>query len=390
MLCTVYLASMYTYNKLSIPHLANNDSDSFERIVPAAMKHAIVTPILKKRGLDVNCLTNYRPISNLSFLSKTLERYVASELRHYLDTNGFIDPFQSAYRPKHSTETALVRIHEDLIQAVDSRRGVLLVLLDLSAAFDTLDHSTLLHRLRAIGLTQTVLAWFSSYLVGRTNAVKIREVTSAPVITQHGVPQGSVLRPLLFNIYLLPITNIFDRHQIRYHIYADDTQLYAECPPSSHADAQRKIEECVSDIRQWLYYNHLLLNEAKTEAIVFRSSAVHSPSSLSTICVCGSSISLSLTVRDIGVLLDSRLDMSAQVSNVCRAAYSNVFRIAKIRTSLTTAACKTLVHALVTSRLDYGNAVLYGISDRLLHRLEMVQRSAARVVLRSGAVTGEA
>ena len=178
-----------------------------------------------------------------------------------------------------------MRIHEDLIQAVDSRRGVLLVLLDLSAAFDTLDHSTLMHRLRVIGLNQTVLAWFSSYLVGRTNAVKIHEVTSAPVITQHGVPQGSVLGPLLFNIYLLPITDIFDRHQIRYHIYADDTQLYAECPPSSHADAQRKIEECVSDIRQWLDYNHLLLNEAKTEALVFRSSAIHSPSSLSAICV---------------------------------------------------------------------------------------------------------
>ena len=161
-----------------------------------------------------------------------------------------------------------------------------------------------------------------------------------------------------------------------------DTQLYAECPPSSHADAQRKIEECVSDIRQWLDYNHLLLNEAKTEAIVFRSAAVHSPSPLSTIYVCGSSISLTPTVRDGGVLLDSSLDMSAQVSNVCRGAYLNLFRIVKIRTSLTTAACKTLIHSLVTSRLDYGNAVLYGVSDRLLHRLERVQRSAARVVLR--------
>ena len=101
------------------------------------------------------------------------------------------------------------------------------------------------------------------------------------------------------------------------------------------------------------------------------------------------SISLSPTVRDIGVLLDSRLDMSAQVSNVCRAAYSNLFRIAKIRTSLTTAACKTLVHSHVTSRLDYGNAVLYGISDRLLHRPEMVQGSAGESYYGSDGATGE-
>ena len=240
-------------------------------------------------------------------------------------------PFQSTYRPKHSTEAALVRIHEDLMQAVDSLRGVLLVRLDLSTAFDTLDHSTLLRRLRAIGLSQTVLAWFMSYLVGRKNSTKIRDVTSAPVIIQHGVPQGSVLGPLLFTIYLLPIADIFDRHQIRYHIYADDTQLYAECPPSNHADAQRKIDECVSDIRQWLDDNHLFLNEAKTEAILFRSSVVHSPSTLPSVYVCGSSISLSPTVRDIGILLDSRLDMSAPVSSICRAAYSSLFHIAKIQ-----------------------------------------------------------
>ena len=143
-----------------------------------------------------------------------------------------------------------------------------------------------------------------------------------------------------------------------------------------------KINECINGIRRWLDDNHLFLNEAKTEAILFHSSVVHSPSPLPSIYVCWSYISLSPTVRDIGILLDSRLDMSAQVSNVCRAAYSNLFRIAKIQTSLTTAACKTLVHSLVTSQLDYGNAVLYGISDRLLLRLEMVQHSAARVVLR--------
>ena len=171
----------------------------------------------------------------------------------------------------NTAQTGLVRIHGDLMHAVDSRHRVLLVLLDLSAAFDTLNHSP------------------------------------------------------LYSISMLPIADIFDRHQIRYHIYADDTQLYAECPPSNHTDAQRKIDECVNDIRRWLDDNHLFLNEANTEAILSRSSVVHSPSPLPSIYVCGLPISLSPTVRDIGVLLDSRLDMSAQVSNVCRGAYSKRF-----------------------------------------------------------------
>ena len=141
----------------------------------------------------------------------------------------------------------------------------------------------------------------------------------------------------------------------------------------NHADALWKIDECVRGIRRWLNCNHLLLNETKTEAIVFHSTTVRSPSAMSTIDVCGSAISLTLTVRDISVILDSGLDMSAQISNAC-TAYFNLFRIAKIRTSLTITACKTLVHSLVTSRIDYRNAVLYG---RLLHRLEMVQWSAA-------------
>ena len=346
-------------------------------VVPVDMKHALETPILKKRGLDVNSLAS--PISNLNLVSKTLEHYVANELRRYIDTNGFNDPFQSAYRPRHSTETALVRIHEDMTQAIDSRRGVLLVLLDLSAAFDTLDHSILLLRLRDIGLTQTVFTWFKSYLAGRTNAIKIREATSAPRLIHHGVPQGSVLGPMLFSMYILPIADIFERHQIRYHIYADDTRLHAECPPLNQADALRKIDECVRDIRRWLNCNHLLLNETNTGAIIFRSTTVRSPSAID---LCGSAVSLTPTVRDIGVILDSGLDISAQVSNACRAAYINLFRIAKIRTSLTITACEPLVHSLVTSRIDYGNAVLCGISDRLLHRLEMVQRSAARVGLR--------
>ena len=170
------------------------------------MKHAIVTPIIKKRGLDVNVY--YRLISSLSVLSKTLERYFALELRRYLDDKCLNDPFQSAYRPGHSTDTALVRIHNDLLLSVDSRHSVLLVLLDPTAAFDTLDHTILLNRLRELGVDRTVLAWFTSYLIGRSNSVKIRQTTSSRQTLKYGVPQGSVLGPILYNIYISPIADI--------------------------------------------------------------------------------------------------------------------------------------------------------------------------------------
>ena len=214
-------------------------------VIQAAMKHAIVTPIIKKSGLDANLYMNYRPISSLSFVSKTLECYVALELRRHLDDKCLNDPFQSAYRPGHSTETALVRIHNDLLLSIDSRRSVLLVLLEQTAAFDMLDHPILLNRLRELGADRTVLAWFTSYLVGRSNSVKIRQTTSSRQTLKYGVPQGSVLGPILFNIYTSPIADIFGRHQIRYHIYADDTQLYAECPPSNHTAALRQLRDCM-------------------------------------------------------------------------------------------------------------------------------------------------
>ena len=172
-----------------------------------------------------------------------------------------------------------------------------------------------------------MLEWFKSYLDGRTFTVKIGQTMSARSEVRCGVPQGSVLGPMLFNVYCLPIGDIFAKHNVRYHIYADDTQLYVECPPTDHTDALRHITECVDELRRWLTDNRLLLNEDKTEAILFRSSCPVA----SAINICGSVAQLKPTVRDIGVVLDTRLDMASQMSSVCHSAYYHLFRIAKIR-----------------------------------------------------------
>ena len=138
----------------------------------------------------------------------------------------------------------------------------------------------------------------------------------------------------------------------------------------------------VREVKIWLCDNGLVLNENKSEVIIMQSPNVCTQITMSRINIlCGQLVDTSAVIRDLGFVMDDHLSMATQVSNICRSAYYHLSRIAKIRHSLTTSVCKSLTHGLVTSRLDYGNAMLFGIADRLLHRLQMVQRSAARVVM---------
>ena len=158
-------------------------------VFPSVYKSALVKPLLKKMSLDPDDLKNYRPVSNLSFLSKVLERIVPSQLNEHLNHNNLLSPLQSAYRPNHSTETALLRIVNDLLTAMDNNKICILTLLDLSAAFDTIDHQILLTRLQhSFGISGPALSWFSSYLCNRTHAVTINSLQSQHTTLHYGVP----------------------------------------------------------------------------------------------------------------------------------------------------------------------------------------------------------
>ena len=196
---------------------------------------------------------NYRPVSNLAFLSKITEKVVAQQTSQHMSVYQLYPDFQSSYRQHHSTDTALLRVRNDFLLNLNKQHVTLLVFLDLSAAFDTVDHGVLLGRLeQKFGICGDALAWFRSYLTERSQRILIKDAKSASFDLKFGVPQGSCLGPLLFSIYTSELFTIISRHLPAAHCYADDTQLYLAFQPNDSAaqdSAMKAMEACLQDIR---------------------------------------------------------------------------------------------------------------------------------------------
>uniref|UniRef100_A0A4W3HD18 Reverse transcriptase domain-containing protein n=1 Tax=Callorhinchus milii TaxID=7868 RepID=A0A4W3HD18_CALMI len=264
--------------------------------IPIPLKTATITPTLKKTSLDASQLSSYRPISNLPFLSKVLERVVASQLRSFLSNYSLFEPLQSGFRAAHSTETALLKVTNDILTICDQGSLCLLVLFDLSAAFHTVDHAILLHRLSShLNLQGPVLEWFRSYLSHQLHFVSTNGFSSGSRTVSCGVPQGSVLGPLLFTLYMLPLGDIIRRHGVNFHMYADDTQLYLSSS-TLNSTTTDVLTAYLSDIESWMRDNFLQLNVRKTEALLIGSRQRLRTSGADSISIQGCTLHLSKPV----------------------------------------------------------------------------------------------
>jgi len=350
-----------------------------EGYLPQAQKMAHIVPHLKKRGMDEADFKSYRPVSNLSFISKLLERIIADQLNVFLMSSDALPVFQSAYRPCHSTETALLKVFTDLCRAVDDGNICLLGFLDMSAAFDTVDHDILLKRLETtFGITGIALRWFTSYLTDRQQSVNLCGSCSKIAGLRFGVPQGSVLGPLLFLLYTAPIVDIVNRHELLHHCYADDTQIYFYCSPDKLPELTQKFTECIIEVELWMSSNRLKLNCDKTEA-VWISSRHNSTINFPPVAVGSSLIQPSQGARNLGFYFDSPLNMRRHINNVCSTSFFQLRQLRVIRRTLSCDVLKTLLHAFISTRLDYCNSLFYGLPKCDLRKLQVVQNAAARL-----------
>ena len=256
-------------------------------------------------------------------------------------------------------------------------------MLDLSAAFDTIDHHLLLHRLEhRYGIAGTALKWIRSYLEDRMQSVHIPSSTSQSCELRWGVPQGSVLGPILFSLYMGPLGDLIADHGIAYMCYADDTQLYINFGKSSDKQCLQQLEECLNSIRNWMLVNKLKLNDNKTEVLHF-CSKFRSCSQLTGITIGDEVVAPTYSAKTLGVTLDSHMTLDNHLMAISRSSMASLQFVGRIRKYLDIKACERLVHAFVMSKIDYCNGILLGLSNQKLDFIQQLQNSAARLVTRT-------
>ena len=317
-------------------------------------------------------------------MPKNWNFFVLSQVSSYLNSHNLYNTCQSAYRPGHSTETALLKVVNDLFLSLNKGNISVLALLDFSSAFDTIDHTILVHRLHTdFGFTDTVLQWFSYYLTDRTHYVSLSNHCSAFAPVHSGVPQGSVLGPILFTMYIKPLSAIIDSHSIIHHSFADDLQLQMSAPQDRISELLHSIQSCISDVKAWATANMLKLNDSKTELMLVASKrSKHLHNLPTSITIGNAQIPFKHSVKNLGFTLDCHLTMNAHVSNISRTCYFELRRLSSIRRFLTSTATATLVSAFVLSRIDYCNSLLFGSTHDVTSHLQRIQNYAARVILR--------
>ena len=349
------------------------------RIFPTRWKSAIITPIPKVDYPSKE--KDFRPISLLCTISKVLEKIANKQILAYLIKHALLDTCQSAYKPHHGCITALIKVVDDILDGIDDSEATLLVLLDFSKAFDTVHHRLLLEKLSILGFQDDALEWVKSYLSDRKQQVKTENGVSDFINLNNGVPQGSILGPLLFTVMVLDV-----RQHINFashHSYADDLQLYKSFQPENVNDAIISMNVDLKNISEYCHNSALKINEEKCFFTIIGSHKTlakipHMPHVDLTINKIP--IERVFEVRNLGITFDEVLSWRRQVSRSIQKAMGNFITISRYKKFLTKESKIILVESVILSMFNFGNTLQLNIGHQLQTKIQRVQNLCLKFI----------
>ncbi|KAF2348705.1 Reverse transcriptase domain, partial [Trinorchestia longiramus] len=309
-------------------------------------KHSIIKP-LHKAG-DINTASNYRAISLLPVLSKILEKVISNQLSTHLDKSNLLHPNQYAYRKHTSTQDALPNITEKIYSDIDTKNVTLLLLLDLSKAFDTFEHKRLLQKISNLGVATQ---WFQSYLANRSHAVQLENTISSPIQNDFGVPQGSILDPLLFSIFINDFPSMPSNTRIS--MYADDIQIAMTSAPTKLSQIKSNAEILLKHVKSWYDQNGLKLNASKTQCIIFGSRNTIKKLPNLTLTLGNDIIEPVGRVKNLGVWFDQNMSFTSHVEKTCSKINGTLMFLHRVKNMLDEKTRLLAIQSLVLSRFDY-------------------------------------
>lgn len=360
-------------------------NDEFLRVVnnslgrgvcPEGWKTSTIIPIPKVE--KPKKASEYRPINILPIYEKVLELVVKDQLEMYLQNNDIITEHQSGFRKNHSCETAIQTVIEDWKMIISEGEIVGVIFLDLKRAFETVDRERLLEKLYQYGVRGTVLEWFRSYLQNRTQKVKFNNQWSRELMTEYGVPQGSVLGPMLFIIYINDIVQIC-QEECNIKMFADDTLIYVKGGGSE--EIEMKLNRVLLTVEKWMNRNKLKMNAAKTKYMIITSVRKQLRRGVTLRCLDGSTIERVEKIKYLGVIIDSKLRFEDHCDYMLKKVGKKVSFLNRIGGDISCYTRCIIYKAIIAPHFEYCATLLTAMGETQLTKLQVAQNRAMRVIL---------